>query len=60
MNRILIAPLFGIGDAILTTPALKILKENYPDSCITFFTFNPAIYEIFKTNPHIDNLYIIL
>jgi len=54
--RILITPLFGIGDAILTTPALKILKENSPDSCITFFTFNSAIYEIFKTNPHIDNL----
>ncbi len=55
-KKILITPLFGIGDALLTTPALKILKSNYPEFHITFFTFNLATYELFKNNPNIDRL----
>ncbi len=55
-NKILIAPLFGIGDTLLTTPALKILKEKYPKFHITYFTFSKATYEILKMNPNIDKI----
>jgi heptosyltransferase-2 len=56
-TKIVITPLTGLGDIILTTPAVKILKDRLPDSEITFFTFSTATHEILKNNPYIDNLW---
>lgn len=52
--RIIITPQFGIGDALMTFPAIEVLKESLPDSRITFFCFNKAVYEIAQKNPYID------
>ncbi|MCX7821742.1 MAG: glycosyltransferase family 9 protein [Brevinematales bacterium] len=56
MKRILISPMYGMGDTLLTTPALRILKENKPDFCIECITFQKTSYDLLKENPNIDNL----
>lgn len=56
MERIIITPLFGMGDTLMTTPALSLLKEHRPDTNITYFTFNKATHAAMEGNPHIDNL----
>ncbi len=56
MEKIIITPLFGIGDTLMTTPALELLKKHKHDCHITCFTLNPAAYQILINNPHIDNL----
>lgn len=57
MEKIVITPLMGMGDTLMTTPALKLLKENRPDCDVTFFTFNHATRDILLNNPHIDHLW---
>jgi len=56
MERILITPLFGMGDTLMTTPALEVLKQKRPDTHITYFTFNKTTHAVMLNNPHIDNL----
>lgn len=56
MERIIITPLFGMGDTLMTTPALELLKQHRPDTHITYFTFNKATHAVMEANPHIDNL----
>ncbi len=55
-NKFLIIPLIGIGDVLMTTPALTVLKKNKPESKITYCTMNKGTYEVLKHNPFIDNL----
>ena len=54
--KVLITPLFGLGDTLMFTPALEILKMNRPDWTIDVFTFKRSNYEILIDNPYIDNL----
>ncbi len=56
-KRILITPLDGLGDNLMTTPVISQLKKHKPNWIITYFTFNPAANQILKNNPNIDNLY---
>ena len=57
MEKIVATPLMGMGDTLMTTPALQLIKENRPDTEITFFTFNHGTHEILLNNPHIDFLW---
>jgi len=55
--RILIVNPFGIGDVIFSTPLVEILKKNY-DGCFIGYVCNKRTYELLKTNPYIDRLYV--
>lgn len=55
--KILVIQLYRIGDALLTTPAVKELKKNFPEATVDFLAENPAA-EILKGNPHIDHLIV--
>jgi len=55
-QKILISPLFGLGDTILTTPAIKILRETFAQSKIHLFTFKKSIFELMKSDPHLDQV----
>jgi len=57
METILITPLVGMGDTLMTTPALRLLKQHRPDCHITYFTLSPANHELLKNNPFIDSLW---
>jgi len=57
--NILVTPQFGIGDALMTTPALSAIKSSHPDWKITVLAIKKSIYEIFFNNPNIDNLLFV-
>lgn len=54
--NIIILPLYGIGDVLMTTPALEILKEARSDCKITCLCMFKNTYDLLKNNPHIDSL----
>ncbi len=56
-QRILLIQLRAIGDVILTTPALRVLKRRYPEAAIDFVV-NPAPAEVLAHNPNLRNLLV--
>lgn len=54
--RILIIALSGIGDALMFTPALKLLKEAKPDAQIDALVMYKGSEEILKPNPGLSNI----
>jgi len=54
--NIFITPLYGIGDILMATPAIKVLKENFPKSKITYLAIFSSHKEILKYNPYIDEI----
>jgi ADP-heptose:LPS heptosyltransferase len=56
MEKIIVTPLIGMGDTLMTTPALRLLKTHHPDWHITYSTISSSNYELLKGNPNIDNL----
>lgn len=55
--RILINALSGIGDAIMFSPALTLLKKHLPDAEIDMLVMFRQVEEIYKTNPAVNNIY---
>lgn len=56
--KILILALSGIGDALIFTPALKLLRKNLPDAQIDALTMIKGARDIYARNPNIDNVYL--
>jgi ADP-heptose:LPS heptosyltransferase len=54
--NIIILPLYGIGDVLMTTPALKVLKEHCSGCRITYLNMFHSTYEVLRNNPNIDSL----
>lgn len=57
-ERILFIQTAFPGDAILTLPAIKKLKDSFPDSMIDVLCI-PATKEIFSASPFVDNAIFI-
>ena len=55
--RILITRYSGLGDVLLTTPSIRILKKIYPHCHITFDTSEEG-KELLEGNPYIDEITI--
>ena len=56
--KILILSLAGIGDSLMFTPALSILKKNMPDAEIHILSMLSGTSEIYKFNKDVDkNIY---
>lgn len=55
IKRILIRSVNWIGDAILTTPAITALRNNFPEARISILA-KPWVSEIFKGNPDVDEV----
>lgn len=55
--RILINALSGIGDAIMFSPALTLLKKHLPDAEIDMLVMFRQVEEIYRTNPAVKNIY---
>jgi len=54
-NKILLIQLRRIGDVLMTTPAVRALKNRFSDAKITFLT-EPPSDEIFRNNPYVDEI----
>jgi ADP-heptose:LPS heptosyltransferase len=56
MEKIIVTPLIGMGDTLMTTPALRLIKKKHPDWHVTCSTISTSNYELLKGNPFIDEL----
>jgi heptosyltransferase-2 len=54
--KILVIALSGIGDALMFTPVLKLLKKSSPDSSIDVLVMFGAAKEIYDKNPFIESV----
>jgi lipopolysaccharide heptosyltransferase II len=57
-KKILIINPFGIGDVLFTTPVIKALKRQYPDSFIGFWS-NLRVEPILKSNSQINKVFAL-
>ena len=57
--KILINALSGIGDAVMFSPALSVLKKHLPDARIEMMVMFKAVREIYEKNPAIDKVHFI-
>jgi lipopolysaccharide heptosyltransferase II len=56
-KKILIRSTNWIGDAVMTTPAVHTIRENFPDAEITMLAV-PWVADIFDLSPDVDKLII--
>jgi heptosyltransferase-2 len=56
-DSILIRSTNWIGDAIMTTPAVRTIRNNYPHAEITLLAL-PWVADVFAACPHIDHIFI--
>lgn len=56
-QRILIRSANWVGDAIMTTPAVRAIRRNYPSARITLLA-KPWVTPVFAHNPDIDELMV--
>ena len=54
-KKILVRSTNWIGDAIMTTPAVRTIRQNFPDAEITVLAY-PWVADIFHASPHVDKV----
>lgn len=57
-KRILVCQLRQIGDVVLATPSIRLLKERFPDARIDVLTEKKCA-AVLENNPHIDTVWTI-
>lgn len=57
--RILINALSGIGDALMFSPALALLKRYSPDTIVDIAVMFKPVEDLFRNNPYINKIYFI-
>ncbi len=55
LRKLLIRSTNWIGDAVMTTPAIRAIRRNFPEAEITLLAL-PWVADIFAASPHIDHL----
>ena len=55
--KLLIIALSGIGDGLMFTPALRLLRKQLPDSQIDALVMYNGSAELLKNNPHLNKVY---
>jgi heptosyltransferase-2 len=58
INSILVIQTAFLGDAILTLPMLKKLRDRNPDAQIDVLAI-PSTTEIFSAAPYVDNVIVV-
>lgn len=56
IQKILIRSTNWIGDAVMTTPAVRSIRQNYPEAEITLLAL-PWVADVFSASPHIDKIF---
>jgi ADP-heptose:LPS heptosyltransferase len=54
-GRVAVIRLRSLGDCVLTTPALQILKETRPNLRVAVVV-EPRFSAVFENNPHVDRI----
>ena len=56
MKRILIIRFSSIGDIVLTTPVVRVLRKKYPEAEIRFVT-KPQFAQLVEPNPYLNGVF---
>ncbi len=56
-EKILVRSTNWIGDAIMTTPAVRSIRENFPDAEITLLAL-PWVADVFSASPRVDHIFV--
>ena len=54
--KILILCLPGLGDTLMFTPALRLLRSHFPESTIKALVMYKSSYDLLETNPNLDEI----
>ena len=57
IQKLLVRSTNWIGDAVMTTPAVRSIRQNFPDAEISLLAL-PWVADVFRASPHIDKIYI--
>lgn len=57
INRLLVRSTNWIGDAVMTTPAVRAIRRNFPNARITILA-KPWVAPVFEYSPHVDDIFI--
>ncbi|MFV9646224.1 MAG: glycosyltransferase family 9 protein, partial [Desulfobacterales bacterium] len=57
IKRLLIRSTNWIGDAVMTTPAIRAIRKNFPNAGISILA-KPWVAPVFESSPYVDNLLI--
>ncbi len=55
--RVLLIRLREIGDVVFTTPAVRALRQHFPDASITYIV-EPVAADVIRSNPHINDVIV--
>ncbi len=55
IRRLLVRSTNWIGDAVMTTPAVRTIRQNFPEAEITLLAL-PWVADVFSASPHIDRI----
>ncbi len=56
-RNILVRSTNWIGDAVMTTPALRSIRRNFPEARITLLAL-PWVADVFTACPHLDRIFL--
>jgi len=57
INRLLVRSTNWIGDAVMTTPAVRAIRKNFPNTEI-YILAKPWVVPIFENNPYVNQIVI--
>ena len=57
MNRILVKSVNWVGDAVMVTPFLRVLRRTFPEAHVTLLA-RPSVADVFEANPDVDRLWV--
>ncbi len=57
IRRLLIRSTNWIGDAVMTTPAVRAIRQNFPESRISILA-KPWVAPVFEHSPHVDEVLV--
>jgi predicted lipopolysaccharide heptosyltransferase III len=58
VKRILLIKLRYLGDVVLCTPVLPLLRKQFPDAKMTFLV-NPGTAGVLQDNPYLDEVWVL-
>ena len=58
VKRILLIKLRYLGDVVLSTPILPLLRKQFPEAKMTFLV-NPGTAAVLQGNPYLDEVWVL-
>jgi len=58
VKRILLIKLRYLGDVVLSTPVLPLLRKQFPEAKVTFMV-NPGTAAVLQGNPYLDEVWVL-